>query len=65
MPAPQTFTRQHAIGGTIGVALLLFALVYRFFPQALNVPESATRAPATTQTSAAAQGPTRRWRLRR
>lgn len=60
MPAPQTFTRQHAIGGTIGVALLLFALVYRFFPQALHVPESATRTPAALQTNIAAQGPTHR-----
>ena len=60
MPAPQTFTRQHAIGGAIGVALLLFALVYRFFPQALNVPESATRTATTSQTSVAAQGPTHR-----
>jgi len=60
MPAPQTFTRQHAIGGAIGVALLLFALVYRFFPQALHVPESAERAPAALQTSVAAQGPNRR-----
>ncbi|HEX6612788.1 MAG TPA: SUMF1/EgtB/PvdO family nonheme iron enzyme [Rhodanobacteraceae bacterium] len=42
------------------MALLLFALVYRFFPQALNVPESATRAPATTQQSMATQGPSRR-----
>ncbi|MGN6314612.1 MAG: SUMF1/EgtB/PvdO family nonheme iron enzyme [Rhodanobacteraceae bacterium] len=58
MAAPQTFTRQHAIGGAIGVALLLFALVYRFFPQALNVPESATRAPAAAQQNIAAQGPT-------
>ncbi|HJU07069.1 MAG TPA: formylglycine-generating enzyme family protein, partial [Rhodanobacteraceae bacterium] len=53
MPAPQTFTRQHAIGGALGVSLLLFALVYRFFPQALNVPATHTiSAPAATQTSA-------------
>lgn len=58
MPAPQTFTRQHAIGGAIGVALLLFALVYRFFPQALSVPESATHAPAAAQQNIATQGPT-------
>src|SRR5690348_514006 len=60
MPAPQTFTRQHAIGGAIGVALLLFALVYRFFPQALSVPATATRIPAATQQSVAAQGPAHR-----
>lgn len=50
MPAPQTFTRQHAIGGAIGVALLVFALVYRFFPQALHVT------PQRTQQSPAASG---------
>jgi formylglycine-generating enzyme required for sulfatase activity len=60
MPAPQTFTRQHAIGGAIGVALLLFALVYRFFPQALHVPENATRTPAAAQQNVAEQGATRR-----
>ncbi|WHZ18521.1 MAG: Serine/threonine kinase [Rhodanobacteraceae bacterium] len=37
MPNPQSVTRQHAIGGTIGVLLLVFALVYRFFPAALKV----------------------------
>ncbi|MGH8182488.1 MAG: formylglycine-generating enzyme family protein, partial [Rhodanobacteraceae bacterium] len=37
MPKPQTLTRQHAIGGAVGVLLLVFALVYRFFPAALKV----------------------------
>lgn len=37
MPKPQTITRQHAIGGAVGVLLLVFALVYRFFPEALKV----------------------------
>ena len=37
MPNPQLLSRQHAIGGTIGVLLLVFALVYRFFPAALKV----------------------------
>ncbi len=37
MPNPQSVTRQHAIGGAIGVLLLAFALVYRFFPAALKV----------------------------
>lgn len=37
MPNPQSVTRQHAIGGAIGVLLLVFALVYRFFPAALKV----------------------------
>ncbi|HEX7369852.1 MAG TPA: formylglycine-generating enzyme family protein [Rhodanobacteraceae bacterium] len=33
-------TRQHAIGGAIGVVVLAFALVYRFFPEALKVEPS-------------------------
>ncbi len=37
MPNPQLLSRQHAIGGAIGVLLLVFALVYRFFPAALKV----------------------------
>jgi len=61
MPAPQTFTRQHAIGGAIGVALLLFALIYRFFPQALNVPQvNVARAPTALDRTAGVPGQTRR-----
>lgn len=37
MPNPQILTRQHAIGGAVGVLLLVFALGYRFFPAALKV----------------------------
>ncbi len=37
MPKSRTLTRQHAIGGTVGVLLLVFALVYRFFPEAIKV----------------------------
>jgi len=55
MPAPQTFTRQHAIGGAIGVALLIFALVYRFFPQALHVAPQ--HAPQTVLTSGSVTAP--------
>lgn len=60
MPAPQTFTRQHAIGGAIGVALLSFALVYRFFPQALHVPQNAARTSVAVQQNVVAQGPAHR-----
>ncbi|HET9818281.1 MAG TPA: formylglycine-generating enzyme family protein, partial [Rhodanobacteraceae bacterium] len=57
MPNPQTVTRQHAIGGAIGVLLLVFALVYRFFPSALKVeptmlksrPAAVARGPAGTR----------------
>lgn len=41
MPNPQLLSRQHAIGGAIGVLLLVFALVYRFFPSALKVEPAA------------------------
>lgn len=55
MPNPQTFTRQHAIGGAIGVIVLAFALIYRFFPQALNVtPQNAPRAPVAASAVASA-----------
>jgi formylglycine-generating enzyme required for sulfatase activity len=54
MPNPQTVTRQHAIGGAIGVLLLVFALVYRFFPSALKVEPAMLR----SRPSAVASGPT-------
>ena len=48
MPNPQLLSRQHAIGGAIGVLLLVFALVYRFFPAALEVePVALKPLPAT------------------
>ncbi|TAM99320.1 MAG: formylglycine-generating enzyme family protein, partial [Rhodanobacteraceae bacterium] len=53
MPKPQTLTRQHAIGGAIGVALLVFALVYRFFPSALKVEPAILRSHRTVVSSAA------------
>lgn len=59
MSAPVTFSRQNAIGGAIGVTLLLFALIYHFFPQALHVaPEQRATVPAAPQ--AGAQGPATR-----
>ena len=39
MPQPQSLNRQHAIGGAIGVALLAFALGYRFLPEAIHKVE--------------------------
>ncbi|HEX7348694.1 MAG TPA: formylglycine-generating enzyme family protein, partial [Rhodanobacteraceae bacterium] len=41
MPKPQSLNRQHAIGGAIGVALLVFALGYRFLPEAISTVEPA------------------------
>lgn len=56
MPQPQTFTRQHAIGGAIGVVVLVFALLYRFFPQALHVaPPNAAPAPVAANPAPGAQ----------
>src|SRR5690242_10932537 len=55
MPNPQTLTRQHAIGGLIGVALLAFALVYRFFPQALKVEPAILRSRTAVVSSAPAR----------
>ena len=52
MPKPQTLTRQHAIGGAIGVLLLAFALVYRFFPQALKVEPAILRSHNAVPSSA-------------
>ncbi|HEX5962016.1 MAG TPA: formylglycine-generating enzyme family protein [Rhodanobacteraceae bacterium] len=64
MPKPQSLTRQHAIGGAIGVALLAFALVYRFFPEALRVEPAMLRShPASTTSAAVATGTTPRTRI--
>ncbi len=52
MPKPQSLSRQHAIGGAIGVTLLVFALVYRFFPEALKVEPAILRSQPTVATSA-------------
>jgi formylglycine-generating enzyme required for sulfatase activity len=51
MPKPQSLTRQHAIGGAIGVALLAFALVYRFFPEALKVEPAILKSHTTAVSS--------------
>jgi formylglycine-generating enzyme required for sulfatase activity len=51
MPNNETVRRQRAIGGTLGVALLGFALFYHFFPQALHVPpiQNTPRSPVRGQ----------------
>lgn len=58
MPNPQLLSRQHAIGGAIGVLLLGFALVYRFFPAALKV-EPAVLKPRPAAVANAPSGPRR------
>ena len=52
MPKPQILTRQHALGGAIGVLLLVFALVYRFFPAALKVEPALLKSHSPTMSSA-------------
>jgi formylglycine-generating enzyme required for sulfatase activity len=37
MPGPEASRKQHSLGGAAGIALLTFALVYRFFPGVLHV----------------------------
>src|SRR3954463_13351798 len=54
MPNTETVRRQRAIGGSLGVAVLGFALFYHFFPQLLHVeptqgtPRSPMRGQPTT-----------------
>lgn len=54
MPNTETVRRQRAIGGSLGVAVLGFALFYHFFPQLLhvepgqNTPRSPMRGQPTT-----------------
>jgi len=63
MPKQQSLTRQHAIGGAIGVLLLVFALVYRFFPEALKVEPALLKSRATLVSSAPATAPVVQRRL--
>src|SRR5674476_1130868 len=50
MPGTEVARKQHTLGGAAGIALLAFALVYRFFPgvlhmQPLPVPSVTTNMP--------------------
>jgi formylglycine-generating enzyme required for sulfatase activity len=56
MPKSQFLNRQHAIGGAVGVAVIAFALAYRFYPVALQV----TPAILGHHASTSAQAPTAR-----
>lgn len=48
MPGPEVARKQHTLGGAAGIALLAFALTYRFFPNVLHLtPQVATEAPST------------------
>lgn len=60
MSKPQTLTRQHAIGGAIGMLLLVFALVYRFFPAALKVEPALLHPRPVASSAPAIAGPVAR-----
>jgi formylglycine-generating enzyme required for sulfatase activity len=40
MPGTEVARKQHTLGGAAGIALLAFALAYRFFPTALHIQPS-------------------------
>ena len=58
MPSSDTVSRQRALGGMLGIALLLFALVYRFYPELLYMhPATPTRVAGGESPNAAANVP--------
>jgi len=56
MPGPEVARKQHTLGGAAGIALLVFALVYRFFPGILHMqpPEQVATNQASTRSGAPA-----------
>jgi len=56
MPGPEVARKQHTLGGAAGIALLVFALVYRFFPGILHMqpPEQVAANQASTRSGAPA-----------
>jgi formylglycine-generating enzyme required for sulfatase activity len=48
MPGTEIARKQHALGGAAGIAMLAFALVYRFFPGILHVQPQAPQQVSTT-----------------
>lgn len=59
MPATEVARKQRTLGGAAGLALLAFALIYRFFPGLLHV-EAPVEPPATAMQQGTA-GATRTW----
>lgn len=55
MADPQSVNRQRQIGGAAGVALLAFALIYRFFPTVLHVEHSNLQEASTTSAASISQ----------
>lgn len=52
MPGTDNTLKQHTLGGAVGIAVLVFALAYRFFPGLLHV---APQAQVQTETTAPAR----------
>jgi formylglycine-generating enzyme required for sulfatase activity len=52
MPGTEVVRKQTVLGGAAGIALLAFALAYRFYPASVNIPVSVP-APAPTPVAAA------------
>lgn len=54
MPGTEVARKQHTLGGAAGIALIAFALVYRFFPGILHMqpPEPVEAGQSGTRTSA-------------
>lgn len=57
MPAPEVARKQHRLGGAAGIALLAFALLYRFFPGALHIEPQEEQ----VASSQASRGPAAPW----
>jgi len=51
MPGTEIARKQHALGGAAGIALLVFALAYRFFPGILHVQPQQSQQVTTTAPS--------------
>ena len=61
MPAPEVARKQHRLGGAAGIALLGFALLYRFFPGALHIEPQEEQ----VASSQASRGPAAPWSVLR
>lgn len=61
MPAPEVARKQHRLGGAAGIALLAFALLYRFFPGALHIEPQEEQ----VASSQASRGPAAPWSVLR
>ena len=48
MPGTEVSRKQHTWGGAAGIAVLVFALVYRFFPGLLHLQPMAVQSQVTT-----------------